>query len=77
MKALAALALCACSGTSGTLVVELTTAPGSQVLAPVQRLRLTLTNPREVIEAERSSSGFDLALEVDAKQQGGELVVEG
>lgn len=77
MKALAALALCACSGTSGTLVVELTTAPGSQVLAPVQRLRLTLTNPREVVEAERSSSGFDLALEVDAKQQGGALVVEG
>jgi hypothetical protein len=77
VKALAALALCACSGTSGTLVVELTTAPGSQVLAPVQRLRLTLTDPREVVEAERSSSGFDLALEVDATQQAGALIVEG
>ncbi|HSS02774.1 MAG TPA: hypothetical protein VLM79_37190 [Kofleriaceae bacterium] len=77
VKALAALALCACSGTSGTLVVELTTAPGSQVLDPVQHLRLTLTNPREVVEADRSSSGFDVALEVDAKQQAGALVVEG
>jgi hypothetical protein len=77
MRALAALALCACSGATGTLVVQLETAPDSHVLDAVQRLRLTLTDPREVAEAARSPSGFDVALEVDAGQQAGALIVEG
>jgi hypothetical protein len=77
MRALAALALCACSGTTGTLVVELKTAPDSHVLDAVQRLRLTLTQPREVIEAARTPAGFDIALEVDAGEQAGFLIVEG
>jgi hypothetical protein len=74
----AALAvLSACSGATGTLAVELTTAPDSHVLDAVTRLRLTLTNPLKVVESERTSRGFDLALEVDAVQDAGTLVVEG
>jgi len=73
----ASTVLAACSGTTGTLMVELTTAPGSQVLDAVTRLRLTLTNPREVVEAARTANGFELALEVDAAQDVGAVVVEG
>jgi hypothetical protein len=76
-NALAALALCACSGATGTLTVELAVAPDSQVLDAVTRLRVTLTNPLQVVEAARSSRGFDLSLEVDAVQDVGALIVEG
>jgi hypothetical protein len=77
MRALAALALCGCTGTTGTVAVELVTAPDSHVLDPVQRLRLTITQPRQVVEAARSSTGFDLVLELDATSTGGALIVEG
>lgn len=77
MKALAALALCACGGVTGTLAVDLKTAPDSKLLDAVQRIRLTLTDPHEVVEAMRSSSGFNLSLEVDAGQQVGSLIIEG
>ena len=73
MVALAA----ACGGTTGTVAVELTTAPGSQLLDSVQLLRLTITNPRQVIEAERGAGGFSIALEVDASGASGALIVEG
>jgi hypothetical protein len=76
MRALAALALCGC-GATGTVAVELVTAPDSHVLDPVQRLRLTLTQPHQVVEAARSSAGFDLAIELDATNTGGALIVEG
>jgi hypothetical protein len=74
---LAALALCACSGATGTVTVELAIAPDSRVLEGVTRLRLTLTTPRTVVEAERSGNGFDLALEVDSSADSGALIVEG
>lgn len=77
MRALAALALCGCAGTTGTVAVELVTAPDSHVLDPVQRLRLTLTQPHQVVEAARGPSGFDLALELDATSTTGALIVEG
>lgn len=77
MRALAALALCGCGGTTGTLSVTLVTAPGSHVLDAVQRLRLTVTQPHQVVEATRGPSGFDLALEVDASTASGAVVVEG
>jgi len=77
MRALAALALCACTGTTGTVAVELVTAPDSHVLDPVQRLRLTITQPHQVVEAARGSAGFDLVLELDATGTGGALIVEG
>jgi Kelch motif protein len=74
---LAALALCACSGTTGTVEVTLVTAPGSHVLDPVQTLRLTITTPRQVAVTQRTASGFDLALELDATGANGALIVEG
>ena len=76
-NALAALALCACSGATGTLTVELAVAPDSRVLDDVARLRVTLTSPRQVVEAARSSNGFDLSIEVDATSEYGALIVEG
>ena len=80
MRAHAALALAACAactGTVGTVQLELTTAPGSHVLDAVQRLRLTLTDPHQVVEAERTAAGFDLAFELDAADRAGTLIVEG
>lgn len=72
-----ALALCACTGTVGTIQLDLATAPGSSVLDAVQKLRLTITDPRQVIEAARTAAGFDLALDLDASGVAGALIVEG
>jgi hypothetical protein len=72
-----ALALAACSGTTGTLQVALTTAPGSHLLDAVERLRLTVTSPHQVVEAVRSGGGFVLALDLDATGSSGALIVEG
>lgn len=67
----------ACQGAVGTVDLEIVTAPGSTVMDPVERLRLTLTNPETVIEAERTGGGFDLGLEVTAKGQNGLVYLEG
>jgi hypothetical protein len=72
LAALAALA--ACDGATGTFAVELTEAPGSGLLASLARVRLTLTEPRTVVEAAR---GEPLALEVDADGGAGEIFLEG
>lgn len=76
LAALAAPGVGACTGTTGTIDLELATAPGG-TLDAVQRIRLTLTQPRRVVEAQRSGAGFDLALEVDASMEIGALIVEG
>jgi hypothetical protein len=67
----------ACAGETGTLSVSLTTAPGSTLLDSVQTLRMTVTNPRQVITAERTASGFAIGLELDATGETTELLVEG
>lgn len=78
MRPLVLLALAACESTTGTVRVELATAPGSTVMDAVSTLRLTLTNPRQVDEVERGSDGsFDLALSFPAAGDFGALVVEG
>ncbi|HEX7840361.1 MAG TPA: hypothetical protein VF469_22940, partial [Kofleriaceae bacterium] len=79
MRALAPLALVlgACTGTTGTIALDLATAPDSHLLDTVQRLRVTITDPHQVVEATRTASGFDLALEVDATATSGGLIVEG
>ena len=74
---LLALALAACSGTTGTVKVSLITATGSHVLDTVQTIRLTVTEPRKVVEATRTSAGFDLSLEFDSDSTPGALIVEG
>lgn len=75
--ALVLAAVGGCTGTTGTVKLELATAPGSSVLDAVQTLRLTITDPRRVIEAARTPAGFDLALELDATGGAGALIVEG
>jgi len=71
------LLLAACQGETGTIQLELTTAPGSAVLDGVQRLRVTLTDPPTVVEAARTDAGFDLILDVEATGTAGTLIVEG
>lgn len=79
MTRLALLALLAgCEGTVGTVNLDLTTAPGSTVLDPVTRIRITLTEPREVQETNKNASGgFDLAMEFPAGGEIGALILEG
>jgi len=67
----------ACTGTTGTVTLALTTAPGSTVLEGVVRLRLTITNPHQVVEVARTSAGFEIALDLEAKGVSGALIVEG
>lgn len=74
---LATAVLAACGGESGTISVSLTTAPGSTVLDGVQTLQLTVTEPREVFTAERSSDGFDISLDLPANGSNGALVING
>jgi len=69
--------LAACSGNTGNIAVSLTTAPGSTVLDGVQTLRMTVTNPHQVLTAHRSSSGFDIALDLDATGESTTLLVDG
>ena len=73
--ALAVAALCACSGTTGTVTVTLATAPDSHVLDGVQTLRLTIVptggGPHQVIEATRTNGGFNLALDLEASGTAG------
>jgi hypothetical protein len=72
-----ACALAACGGTTGTVTLDLATAPGSTVLDAVQQLRLTVTDPHQVIEAGRTAAGFDLAFDLDASGASGAVIVEG
>jgi hypothetical protein len=74
--ALGLLALAACSDQVGTIQLGLTTAPGSAVLDTATLLRLTLTNPPQVLEAPRTENGFNLVLELEAGGETGALIVE-
>lgn len=77
-RALLALLLAGCpEGTTGLIDVSLAVAPSSGDLDAVTTLRVTLTNPEQVVEAPRTGDSFDLALEVEADGQIGSLVVEG
>jgi len=71
------LVVAACAGETGTIQLELATAPGSPLLASVQLLRVTLTDPRTVVEAPRIGDRFDVALDVEATGTAGALIVEG
>lgn len=75
---LVVLVAAGCAGEEGTIRFELVTAPGSDLLDQVQRARLTLTNPDEVVEAERDENGqLSLSLEVVAEGQSGTARLEG
>jgi hypothetical protein len=76
--ALAALAAAACTSPEGTIVLSITAAPGSDVMERIERVRLSLSDPPAVAEAERGpDGGFDLALDVVAKGERGRLLFEG
>jgi len=77
LASLALLALAGCQDQSGTIELGLTTAPGSPLLDAVERLRVTITEPRAVFETQRTDRGFDLVLDVDATGFPGSLIVEG
>ncbi|MBA3453442.1 MAG: hypothetical protein H0T42_10155 [Deltaproteobacteria bacterium] len=77
MRVLGLLALAACQDQSGTIELGLTTAPGSTVLDAVERLRVTITEPRDVFETVRTETGFHLDLDVEATGLPGKLIVEG
>ncbi len=67
----------ACQGEVGTISLGLTTAPGSTLIDGVDRIRVRLTDPPQVVEAARVDGRFQLALEVEATGGPGQLVVEG
>ena len=80
MRRAALVALCAggCGGATGTIGLELVTAPGSTVLTDVARARLTLSSPPTVVDATRGPDGkFHLALDVVAEGPSGTLTFEG
>jgi hypothetical protein len=67
-----------CGGVTGTVSLELVTAPGSDVLDDVVVARLTLSSPPTVIEAQRGTDGrFRLELDVPADGPAGRLTFEG
>ncbi len=76
-RVLALALLAACDGTEGLVSVSLTTAPGSTLLDGVESLRMELTNPNKVVTAERTSAGFDLAIELPASGTLAALLVDG
>ncbi len=77
-RVLALLLVAACSGQEGTIQIELVTAPGSDLLERIQRARLTLSNPAEVVEAERDENGqISLSLDVVAEGESGFARLEG
>jgi ribosomal protein S6E (S10) len=68
----------ACAGEEGTIQIEVVTAPGSDLLARIERARLTLSNPSEVVEAERGEDGhLSLSIDVVAEGQSGIARLEG
>jgi len=73
----AAAALAGCTGDVGTFGVTLITAPGSTVMDDVTRLRVSLTDPPTVVEAERQDGGFVVELDVSAGGGTGYVLVEG
>jgi len=78
VRALALVLVAACESTTGTVRLELATAPGSTVMDAVETLRLSLTNPPETREAQRDSGGgFDVSLSFPAEGEITEITVEG
>ncbi len=78
LAAALALGSAACAGAEGTIEIDVVAAPGSDLIERIQRARLTLSNPEEVVEAERDEDGnLSLSLEVVAEGQSGTARLEG
>jgi hypothetical protein len=75
--ALVVALLAGCDGATGTIALDLATAPGSTVLDGVEKLRVTVSNPFRSFETTRSDNGgFDLSMELEAGVSA-TLIVEG
>lgn len=70
-------ALLAGCGQTGTIDITPVTAPGSTLLDDVEHVRLVLSNPYTVVEADRGPGGFNLAIDVIAEGPSGEVLLEG
>jgi Galactose oxidase, central domain len=79
----AAMAACvasipACGGEIGTIQVSLLAAPGSDLLDRIDRVRVELSQPRTVVEAERGADGeLVVDLEIAAVNATGTIALEG
>ncbi|HEY4239207.1 MAG TPA: kelch repeat-containing protein [Kofleriaceae bacterium] len=74
-RAVVAAALCGCGGSTGTLSIGFTGAPGANLLAGAQSLRVVLTNPSQTYTIARTSDGFDLDFDFGATSNTGQLEV--
>jgi hypothetical protein len=82
-RALASALLCAavagaCGGEVGTLEVALVTAPDSDILDRIERVRVRINDPETVVEAERGDDGeLAIDLEITAENAAALLSLEG
>lgn len=73
-----ALLVAACNGQNATINLDLTTAPGSTLLASVTHLRLSLIEHDVVVDTmQNASGGFDISISLTAEGDGDQLVLEG
>ena len=73
-----AAALGGCGGEVGTLRVSLVTAPDSDLLERIQRVRVVVSDPPTVVEAERGADGqLAIDLEIDAQDSAARVSLEG
>ena len=70
--------LAGCDRTVGTISLKLVTEPGSDLVSRVDRVRLTLSDPPEVVEAERDrGGGLSLAFDLEVGSAVGTITFEG
>lgn len=68
----------ACNGETGILSLGLVEPAGSTLLqGDITKLRVTLTSPRQTVEADRLGSGFSLQFDVTATGADGQFIVQG
>nr|HEX4319128.1 hypothetical protein [Kofleriaceae bacterium] len=68
----------ACNGETGVLSLTLAEPAGSSLLqTDINKLRVTLTSPRQTVEADRTGSGFAIQFDVDATGADSQVIVQG
>lgn len=78
LLAAAAVLFAACDGQTGTINLDLTSAPGSTLIGSIEHLRLTFLEHGDTFDAQKSASGgFDLSISMDANGDGEQMLLEG
>ena len=67
----------ACDGVTGTLSIQVVTAPDSRVLQSAKRFRLTLTSPATTIEVDAADGLPRLSVDIEASRGSTIIVLEG